>query len=185
MTETELVKLLAVARARPLLDALTVHKGPRKGERYANIRPEVRYRLELRGRERALIYKSLVLTGLRKSELASITVAQLSLEETMPCLTLNAADEKNREGNDIPLRDDLAADLRDWVADKLRWLQEAAGQKGFSKPAQLPPETRLFDVPSQLVRTLNRDLRLAGIRKRDAVAGPLTFMPSGTRLAHY
>ena len=38
----ELVKLLAVARERPLLDALTVRKGPRKGERYADVRPEVR-----------------------------------------------------------------------------------------------------------------------------------------------
>ena len=40
-------KLLAVARERPLLDALTVRKGPRKGERYADVRPEVRERLEL------------------------------------------------------------------------------------------------------------------------------------------
>ena len=47
MTEAELVKLLDVARERPLLDALTVRKGPRKGERYANVRPEVRERLEL------------------------------------------------------------------------------------------------------------------------------------------
>ena len=47
MTENELVKLLAVARERPLLEALTVRKGPRKGERYADVRPEVRERLEL------------------------------------------------------------------------------------------------------------------------------------------
>ena len=47
MTEPELVKLLAVARERPLLEALTVRKGPRKGERYADVRPEVRERLEL------------------------------------------------------------------------------------------------------------------------------------------
>jgi hypothetical protein len=167
MAETELVKLLAVARERPLLDALTVHRGPRKGERYANIRPEVRGRLELLGRERALIYKTLVLTGLRKSELASITVAQLRLGDAVPCLTLDAADEKNREGNDKPLRDDLAADLRDWIADKLRRLQGKARQDGLPIPARLPPETRLFDVPSRLVEILNRDLRLAGIRKRD------------------
>ena len=49
MTEPELVKLLAVARERPLLEALTVRKGPRKGERYADVRPEVRERLELLG----------------------------------------------------------------------------------------------------------------------------------------
>src|SRR5262249_34872971 len=75
MTEAELIKVLAIARKRPLLDALTVRKGPRKGERYANLRPEVRERLVLVGRERALTCKTLVLTGLRKGELASLTVA--------------------------------------------------------------------------------------------------------------
>src|SRR5262249_6015885 len=76
LTEEELTRLLAVARERPLLEALTVRKGKRKGERYADVRPEVRARLELLGQERALIYKALVLTGLRKNELASLTVGQ-------------------------------------------------------------------------------------------------------------
>src|SRR5262249_46324252 len=67
MAEDELTRLLAVARERPLLEALTVRKGKRRGERYANVRPEVRQRLEMLGRERALIYKTLVLTGLRKN----------------------------------------------------------------------------------------------------------------------
>jgi integrase len=167
MVEPELVKLLAVARDRPLLEALTVRRGPRKGERYANVRPEVRERLELLGRERALIYKTLVLTGLRKGELASLTVAHLRLDDAVPCLSLAAADEKNREGNDIPLRDDLAADLRDWLADKLHRLQEQARQAGAPVPARLPAATPLFDVPDKLCKILNRDLRLAGIPKRD------------------
>jgi hypothetical protein len=76
MTEPELVQLLTVVRERPLLEALTVRKGPRKGERYADVRPEVRERLQLLGRERALIYKTLVLTGLRKGELASNLLAR-------------------------------------------------------------------------------------------------------------
>jgi integrase len=167
MTEEELLRLLAVARERPLLEALTVRKGPRKGERYANVRPEVRERLDFLGRERALIYKELVLTGLRKGELASLTVAHLRLEDTVPCLTLDAAAEKNREGNDIPLRDDLAADLRDWLAAKLDRLQAEARQAGAPIPARLPPDTPLFDVPHKLCKILNRDLRLAGIAKRD------------------
>jgi integrase len=167
MIEPELVRLLAVARERPLLEALTVRKGPRKGERYANVRAEVRERLQLLGRERALIYKTLVLTGLRKGELESLTVAHLHLDDAVPYLTLDAADEKNREGNDIALRDDLAADLRDWLADKLRRLQDEVRQTGGPIPARLPPDTPLFDVPSRLVMILNRDLRLAGIPKRD------------------
>src|SRR5439155_8608322 len=98
MVEPELLKLLAIARERPLLEALTVRKGPRKGERYADVRPEVRDRLQLLGRERALIYKTLVLTGLRKGELASLTVASLSLDGAVAFAQLDAADEKNREG---------------------------------------------------------------------------------------
>jgi hypothetical protein len=41
MTEAELVQLTDVARRRPLLDALTVHQGQRKGEADANVCPEV------------------------------------------------------------------------------------------------------------------------------------------------
>ena len=167
MMEPELVKLLTVARERPLIEALTVRKGPRKGERYADVRPEVRERLEWLGRERALIYKTLVLTGLRKGELASLTVAHLHLDEAVPFAALDAADEKNREGNAIALRDDLAADLRDWLDAKLRRLQEEALATGAPIPARLPADTPLFTVPKPLVRILNRDLRLAGIAKRD------------------
>ena len=129
MTEDELTRLLAVARERPSLEALTVRKGPRKGERYAKVRPEVRERLGLLGRERALIYKTLVLTGLRKGELSSFTVAHLYIDEPVPFLALDVADEKNREGNNIPLRDDLAADLRDWPAEKLHRLQPVLVQR--------------------------------------------------------
>jgi integrase len=167
MDGPELVKLLATARERPLLDALTVRTGKRKGERIANIRPEVRDRLALVGRERALTYKTLVLTGLRKGELASLTVAHLRLDEAVPYLTLDPAVEKNREGNSIPLRDDLATDLRGWLADKLDRMQKKALDAGRPIPARLPPDTPVFFVPSQFVRILDRDLRLAGIPKRD------------------
>ena len=134
MNEPELVKVLAVARERPLLDALTIRTGKRKGQLVANVRPEVRKRLALLGVERRLIYKTLVLTGLRKGELSSLTVAHLHLDEAVPFATLAAADEKNREGNDIALRDDLAADLRDWLDDKLRRLQAEALESGRPDP---------------------------------------------------
>ena len=85
----------------------------------------------------------------------------------MPSWPWTPGDEKSREGNDLPLRDDLAADLRDWLADKLRRLQEEARQAGDPIPARLPSDTPLFTVPVELVKILNRDLRLAGIPKRD------------------
>ena len=69
MTESELLKLLTGARERPLAEVLTVRRGPRKGEQYADVRLGVRERLQWLGREPALIYKALVLAGLRKGEL--------------------------------------------------------------------------------------------------------------------
>ena len=69
--------------------------------------PDLIAKMETLGRERELIYKTLVLTGLRKGELASVTVGQLVLDADPAFLVLDAADEKNREGSTIPLRSDL------------------------------------------------------------------------------
>ena len=184
----ELRRLLDVARRRPLLDRMTVTKGPRKGEVYGRLRPEVQRRLERLGWERALIYKTLVLTGLRKGELASLTVGQLVLDANPPHLVLDAADEKNRQGSTIPLRSDLATDLREWLAAKAQTRREAAGDAptvrfdpqavqaakratsdagGFQGQDGLPADTPVFAVRVALVKILDRDLRLAGIPKRD------------------
>jgi len=196
LDEGDLHRLLDVARRRPMLDRMTVTQGPRKGEVTGRLRPEVQRRLERLGWERALIYKTLVLTGLRKGELASLTAGQLVLDGNPPCLVLDAADEKNRQGSTIPLRTDLAADLREWLAEKARAFQEAAGEAqavrfdpqavrtarratsdsgGFQGHTcqqattvhGLPADTPVFTVPAGLVRILDRDLRLAGIPKRD------------------
>jgi hypothetical protein len=69
------------------------------------------------------MYKAPIVTGLRKGELASVTVGRLHLDAELPCIALNAADEKNRQGNEIMLRDDLANDLRQWLAAELLRLQ--------------------------------------------------------------
>ncbi len=140
-------------------------------------------RLEALGRERALIYKTLVLTGLRKGELASLTVGQVTLADPVPHLVLDAADEKNREGSTIPLRADLAADLRAWLAEKAKTSQEAASEPATlpfdpaaAEPQRrnrrdatgsqeqacqrltavpgLPPDAPLFNVPAALVKIL-------------------------------
>ncbi len=159
MIETELVTLLDVARRRPLLDAQTVRTGGRKGQATANIRDCVAMQLTRLGRERALIYKMLVLTGLRRGELASLTVGQAHLGDNVPYVALNAADEKNRQGSDVVLRDDLA--------DELERLQAEAREQGEPIPARLPMDRPLFTVPAGLLRILDRDLKMAGIAKTD------------------
>jgi integrase len=167
LDEAELGMLLDAACRRPLLDAMTIRHGKRKGQAVARLNDAVRERLDLLGRERALVYKTFLLTGLRRGELASVTVGQLHLDGPVAFLSLDAGDEKSGEGNDLALREDLAADLGGWLADKLRRLQEEARQARDPIPARLPADTLLFTVPVELVKILNRDLRLAGIPKRD------------------
>src|SRR5690606_19815479 len=149
-TESELVKLLEVARQRPLLEAMTVRRGKRKGQAGANLSAATRKRLEQLGLERALIYKMLVLTGLRKDELATLTVGPLELDGPAPHAQLEAANEKNREGNAIALRADLVTDLKHWLSI-----------------CQLSHDSPVFRVPDKLIKILNRDLQAAGIPKRD------------------
>ena len=125
--------------------------------------PELIDELERLGRERALIYKTLVLTRLRKGELASLTMGQLELDGLMPFVVLNAADEKNRQGSTIPLRLDLANDLRDWLADTPNAATLRLRDRNSTPDSKRP----LFTVPAGLVRILNRDLLAAGIDKAD------------------
>jgi integrase len=195
MTEAELLRLLHVARLRSLAEygRRKVARTDR-GNRPTNTRatwnrapliyddldaavararealvdnPSLLADLERRGRERALIYRTLALTGLRKGELASITVGQLELDLPVPYLVLHAADEKNRKGSDIPLRRDLAGALGEWLDRKLAVLQDECREWGEPIPARLPPHTPIFDVPTGFIRIFDRDLATAGIAKRD------------------
>jgi len=129
--------------------------------------PHLIAQLERTGHERALIYKTLVLTGLRKGELASLTVAQLDFGGPMTYAVLNAADEKNRQGSNIPLRADVATELSTWPKERLGELQRKARNSGKPMPIRLPASTPWFRIPSGLTRILDRDLAAAGIPKRD------------------
>jgi integrase len=116
--------------------------------------------LEALGRERALIYKALVLTGLRLGELASIRVCDV-VGDT---IVLGARHEKNRRGAVIPLRGDLCRDLMRWIGDKALVRGAQPSLVGDARKAALEP---LFAVSPNLVKVFDRDLRFAGIEKRD------------------
>ncbi len=107
--------------------------------------------LKRRGRERALIYKTLVLTGLRRGELASISLGQVQLDGQIPHVILDAKSAKNRQVAELPLRADLVEDLQKWIAEK----------------QVTKPDAPLFNVSTSLLRVLNRDLEAANIPKRD------------------
>lgn len=122
----------------------------------ARMRPEPAEQFDRLGRERALIYRVLVTTGLRRGELAALTVGDVWLDDMRPVIVLRGADAKNGKRATLPLRGDVAAELRAWIAEKA----EAAG-------GTVPAGESLFDVPDKLVRILDRDLAAAGIPKCD------------------
>jgi len=168
LTEEEMVKLLDVARRRPLADALTVRRGKDKGKAVCKVRPEVREHLTLLGRERSLMYKVMLLTGLRRGELASLTVGQFVLDGPHLHVILEAADVKNREGARIPLRQDLAADIKAWLDEKRRTLRSHSVRQGKPNAQPMNDSTPVFRVPRDLVKILKRDLKAAGIPERDS-----------------
>jgi integrase len=150
LREEELTRLLQAARERPLQEVMTLRTGKRRGQRCAKVRPEVKARLERLGWERSLVYKTAILTGLRRSELAALEVRHLTLTGPRPCVALPGDETKNGKGADLPLRADLADDLQRWV--------EVMGRT---------PQDKLFRVPVELVKILKRDLKFAKIPYRD------------------
>jgi integrase len=117
--------------------------------------------------ERMLIYKTMVLTGLRLGELASITVGQLHLEAPQPYAELLARDAKAGNSALIPLRRDLVDDLRGWLEEKLSVLRAEAEEKGAPIPLNIPLRSLVFAVPRHLIKSFNLDLAAAGIPKED------------------
>lgn len=150
LTEDEIGKLPAIARVRPLDDARTIRRGNRKGQGVAKLDDDMVKRLEHVGRERALIYRTLILTGLRRDELRTLTVGNLDLTPGAEHLRLDVVNEKSEASSTLVIRTDLADDLRRWVAEQ-----------------RLTPADRLFTVPTGLLRILDRDMKAAGIPKRD------------------
>jgi len=190
LTADELRRLLAVARLRPVAEhgraTVRVVDSGRPAKSRATwlkaeltfdtivgaaergrgrLRPDVTERLDRLGRERALLYAVLVTTGLRRKELASITMGDVLLGEERPVIRLRAADAKNGEAALLPLRPDVAAALRDWIDERTEAIcRQRVGIAGAVRPADDMP---LFDVPDKLVRVLDRDIAAAGIAKRD------------------
>ena len=190
LTEDELGRLLYAARWRPLaehgrdgqdLKFECLDGAVERAKQRLVDHPGFVAKLDLRGRERQLLYKVMLLTGLRKSELASVCVRHLELNSPRPYLILDAKSEKNRRGNSIPLRSDLVSDLNEWLADRAASRQRVAinsraiqigriggtSEQKYKTGPQSFPDEPLFHVPTQLVRIFDADIKVAGIPKRD------------------
>ena len=72
----------------------------------------------LSGADRAMLYTVAAFTGLRESELASLTPESFALDADPPAVTVGAAYSKRRREDTIILRPDLAALVRGWLAGR-------------------------------------------------------------------
>ena len=148
LTADELSRLLDAAASRPLRDAMTIRRGKNRGKLLSRVSEKRRTELVTLGHERVLIYKTLFFTGLRANELRTLTIGDLSFGD-VPFVRLRKSNEKARKGSTIPLRMDLASELRQWV-------------EGRDKT------DKVFDIADGFLRIMNRDLKAAGIPKKDA-----------------
>jgi len=107
-------------------------------------------RFGMTGPERAMLYRVAVETGLRSSELRSLTVVSFDLDADPPTVTVGAAYSKRRRDDVLPLRPELATALRTHFAGRT-------------------PATRAFNIGTayHLAKVLQPDLADAGIPYED------------------
>ena len=103
------------------------------------------------GAVRAMLYRVAVETGLRASELKSLTVGSFNLDSATPCVSLKARDSKRRKADELPIRKDTA---------------ERLGQVFNAKPV----DAAAFQMPrvDQLARMFRKDVEAAGIAYIDS-----------------
>jgi integrase/recombinase XerC len=70
------------------------------------------------GPHRRVFYMTALSTGLRRDELGSLTPESFRLDADPPTVTVEGQWTKNRKTATLPLRQDVAAELRDWLRDK-------------------------------------------------------------------
>ena len=144
ITPEEIGRLLYAAARRPLIDLKTIRTGPRKGQAVAKVQPHVLAQAEATGRERVLAYLLAIWTGLRRSELASLTWGDVVLDALPARIELRAANTKSKRADTIALHPQVAEHLRN-----------------HKPPTATDDQPVLNDVPS--MKVLRKDLAFAGI----------------------
>lgn len=88
------------------------------GKLLTNVRVSKIRRGRMRGPDRYFVYALALGTGLRRNELGSLTPEAFDLDAMPPTVTVCGAYTKNRKQARLPLRRDLAEELRPWLAGK-------------------------------------------------------------------
>lgn len=147
-TLPELQALCDAAEQRPLQERQT-NRGSK-----AELKPETVDALQWLGRTRALAYRALAFTGLRWNELRSITIGAAHLDTEPAFLLLEAANEKNRKGAQIPLQADLKNALIEYRDERIKRL--AGDCSAF--PGAFDGATLFDGLPGKMNKVFDADL---------------------------
>jgi len=115
-------------------------------------------RYDMPGQERALVYRLAVETGLRVSEIGSLTRSSFHLDAKVPTVFVPGSATKNARDAELPLRKATVEILRAHLKDKM------PGSNAF----RMPPSTKT-------ARMLRADLVTAGIAAVDSAGRVVDF----------
>ncbi len=106
---------------------------------FATLSGKIVYRFE--PMERMMLYIMALSTGLRASELASLTTDGLDLDSSPPTVTVKAGYSKRRRLDILPLPTDILEQARDWLSGKKKgnklWPGDWASNKYAGKMLQI------------------------------------------------
>jgi integrase len=97
------------------------------------------------GPDRKMLYWLGISTGLRRNELGALTSESFSLDRDPVTVTVQGTWTKNRRTATLPLRQDLAAELREWLRDKPRG-QPLFPVKGRKRKAMLRADLKAAGI---------------------------------------
>jgi len=113
-------------------------------------------RFNATGHQRAMLYLLAIETGLRASELKSLTVSSFDFDNLT--VTIKAADSKNGKETEIPLKAETALTMKSFVAGKL------LNCKALNMPT-------IYNT----AKMIRADLKVAGIDPEDNGKGKIDF----------
>ena len=118
----------------------------------------------LDGSTRSMLYRLAAMTGLRAKELSSLTAASFDLIANVPTVTVEAGYSKRRRRDVLPLHQDLAARLRQWLTERERQQDDQRTVLSIDRAADAKPE-RLFPGTwaKRAYKMLRNDLEAVGI----------------------
>jgi site-specific recombinase XerC len=95
--------------------ALTVHEAERLIQTTCDSKRVVRH---LAGRDRAVLYLLAQSTGLRRGELRKLRPPSFDFSAVLPTVVVRAANAKGRRNDTLPLSPEVAAIMREYVAER-------------------------------------------------------------------